>query len=112
MTLKQVKDFNCALTSLIKIKETSINNKFKNYLGLINTNEVFASCGNDLFIEFFYLNNKSKLNTLIKIEKLNKFKLNHGCKINNSLFIENSLFVCDTTSDITVYNLDILSKNN
>ncbi len=75
MTLKQVKDFNCALTSLIKIKETSINNKFKNYLGLINTNEVFASCGNDLFIEFFYLNNKSKLNTLIKIEKLNKFKL-------------------------------------
>ncbi len=75
MTLKQVKDFNCALTSLIKIEETSINNKFKNYLGLINTNEVFASCGNDLFIEFFYLNNKSKLNTLIKIEKLNKFKL-------------------------------------
>jgi len=75
MTLKQVKDFNCALTSLIKIEETSINNKFKNYLGLINTNEVFASCGKDLFIEFFYLNNKSKLNTLIKIEKLNKFKL-------------------------------------
>ena len=96
---------------MIKIEEKSLNNKFKNYLELVNSNELFASCGNDLFIEFFFLNNKSKLNSLITIEKLNKFKLNHGYKINNALFVDNCLFVCDTTSDITIYNLDVLSKN-
>ena len=112
LTLKQIKDFNCALTSMIKLEEGNLNEKFKNYLRLANTNELFISCGNDLSIEFFYLNNRKNACNSITIEKLNKFKLNHGYKINNSLFVDNSLFVCDTTSDLTVYDLNILSNNN
>ena len=108
LTLKQVKNFNCALTSIVKIEESCLNNKFQNYLSLVNANELFISCGNDLSIEFFYLNNKNRDIKSISIEKLNKFTLNHGNKINNATFSGNNLFTCDTSADLTIYNLDIL----
>jgi WD40 repeat protein len=112
LTLKQVKYLNCGLTSIVSINGSNLNKKFQNYLKIVDSNDMFVSCGNDQFIEFFYLNNKLNDSSLATIEKLNKFKINHGYKINYTLVQDNKLYVCDTTDELTVYNIDVLCNDH
>lgn len=113
---KQLKQLNCALTQLTSISKTQLNSKFQTYLNLTNANEILISTGNDLNIEFFYLNNKnsveSGLNSRIKIEQLNKFKIKHGLKINYTLAHENNLYICDTSENLSIYNMDVLCRQD